>query len=74
LRVASAAWWASTMSAIIVSRRSRDGPSSARSHADGRACPEHWRFTIYFGQVGPKVCNMRVDYGKTRPWVEFDQK
>jgi hypothetical protein len=62
------------MPAIIVSADHRDGPSSARSHADGRASPEPWQFTIYFGQVGPKVCDMRVDYGKTRAWVEFDEK
>ena len=30
--------------------------------------------TIYFGMTGPKECDMRVDYGKTRAWIEFKEK
>lgn len=30
--------------------------------------------TVYFARVGPKQCNMRVDYGKTRAWVDFNEK
>lgn len=30
--------------------------------------------TIYFGLTGPKECDMRVDYGKTRAWIEFKEK
>ena len=31
-------------------------------------------FTTYFGRVGPRGCDMRVDYGKTRAWLEFEEK
>lgn len=30
--------------------------------------------TIYFGMTGPKECDMRLDYGKTRAWIEFKEK
>jgi Protein of unknown function (DUF2911) len=30
--------------------------------------------TIYFGHVGPRECDMRFDYGKTRAWIEFKEK
>ncbi len=32
------------------------------------------RLTIYFGHTGAKKCEVDVDYGKTRGWVEFRQK
>lgn len=32
------------------------------------------QLTVYFARIGPKRCNMRVDYGKTRAWVDFNQK
>jgi hypothetical protein len=32
------------------------------------------RLSIYFGHTGPKKCEVDVDYGKTRGWVEFKQK
>jgi hypothetical protein len=32
------------------------------------------RFSIYFGHIAPKQCSMRVDVGKTRAWVDFDEK
>lgn len=32
------------------------------------------QLTVYFARIGPKQCNMRVDYGKTRAWVDFSQK
>jgi hypothetical protein len=32
------------------------------------------KFSIYFGHTGPKKCEVDVDYGKTRAWVEFRQK
>jgi hypothetical protein len=37
----------------------------------GRA-EEHLR--VFFGHLGPKQCEMNVDYGKTRAWMEFRQK
>ena len=30
--------------------------------------------TIYFGHVGARQCDMRLDYGKTRAWVEFREQ
>jgi Protein of unknown function (DUF2911) len=32
------------------------------------------RLTIYFGRIGPKGCDMRLDYGKTRAWIEFQER
>ena len=32
------------------------------------------KLSIYFGHTGPKKCEVDVDYGKTRGWVEFKQK
>jgi len=29
---------------------------------------------LYFGHLGPKKCEINVDFGKTRGWVEFRQK
>ncbi|HYL12189.1 MAG TPA: DUF2911 domain-containing protein [Terriglobales bacterium] len=29
---------------------------------------------IFFGHLGPKQCELNVDYGKTRAWVEFKEK
>ena len=31
-------------------------------------------FTVYFGHLAPKDCSMRVDFGRTRAWVEFNEK
>jgi hypothetical protein len=32
------------------------------------------RLGLYFGHVGQKRCEIDVDFGKTRGWVEFKQK
>lgn len=32
------------------------------------------RLTLYFGHTGPKKCEINVDFGKLRGWVEFRQK
>ena len=32
------------------------------------------KLSLYFGHTGPKKCEIDVDYGKTRGWVEFRQK
>jgi hypothetical protein len=32
------------------------------------------RLGLYFGHIGPKRCEINVDFGKTRGWVEFKQK
>ena len=40
----------------------------------GELSEKNTQFTIYFGRIGPKACDMRVDYGKTRAWVEFAEK
>jgi Protein of unknown function (DUF2911) len=32
------------------------------------------RLSLYFGHTGPKKCEIDVDYGKTRGWVEFREK
>lgn len=29
---------------------------------------------IFFGHLGPKLCELNIDYGKTRAWVQFKQK
>ena len=32
------------------------------------------QFNIVFGQMGPKQCNMRIYYGTTGTWAEFQEK
>jgi hypothetical protein len=32
------------------------------------------KIAIYFGHTGPRKCEIDVDFGKTRGWVEFRQK
>lgn len=32
------------------------------------------KLVIYFGRVGPRECDMRLDFGKTRAWIEFKEK
>jgi hypothetical protein len=32
------------------------------------------KLTLYFGHTGPKKCEINVDFGKLRGWVEFKQK
>jgi hypothetical protein len=32
------------------------------------------KFSVYFGHTGLKKCEVDIDYGKTRGWVEFKQK
>ena len=29
---------------------------------------------VFFGHIGPKQCELNLDYGKTRAWVEFKEK
>ena len=29
---------------------------------------------VFFGHTGPKRCEINVDYGKNRAWIEFMQK
>jgi hypothetical protein len=31
-------------------------------------------FKVYFGHTAPKQCTMQLDYGKTRAWVEMNEK
>jgi len=30
--------------------------------------------SVYFGHIAPKTCDMRVDVGKMRVWLDFSQK
>jgi len=32
------------------------------------------KLSLYFGHTGPRKCEINVDFGKTRGWVEFRQK
>jgi hypothetical protein len=32
------------------------------------------KLAVFFGHNGPKRCEMNVDYGKTRAWIEFTEK
>jgi len=32
------------------------------------------QLTLYFAHLAPKQCNIRVDFGKTRAWVDFQEK
>ncbi len=32
------------------------------------------KLSLYFGHTGPKKCEINIDYGKLRGWVEFQEK
>lgn len=32
------------------------------------------RFTAYFGHISPKICTLRLDYGKQRGYTDFKEK
>lgn len=32
------------------------------------------KLAVYFGHTGPKKCEINIDFGKTRGWVEFREK
>jgi Protein of unknown function (DUF2911) len=32
------------------------------------------QLTVFFGHIGPKRCEINVDYGKSRAWIDFMQK
>jgi hypothetical protein len=32
------------------------------------------RLKLYFGQIAPKTCTLRIDYGKQRAFADFKQK
>jgi hypothetical protein len=32
------------------------------------------KLALYFGHTGPKKCEINIDFGKTRGWVEFREK
>ena len=32
------------------------------------------KLSLYFGHTGPKKCEINIDFGKLRGWVEFRQK
>ena len=52
-----------------------EGQDVARSTMDGGMLPEPEKeFKVFFGHLGPKVCELNVVYGKVRAWVEFKQK
>jgi hypothetical protein len=52
-----------------------EGQDIARSAMDGGMLPEPEKeFKVFFGHLGPKVCELNVVYGKVRAWVEFKQK
>ena len=47
----------------------------ARSPMDGGMLPDGEKeFKVFFGHLGPKVCELNVVYGKVRAWVEFKEK
>jgi Protein of unknown function (DUF2911) len=53
----------------------QEGRDVARARMDaGELNQPEAHVTIYFGHVGPRQCDMRLDYGKTRAWVEFREQ
>jgi hypothetical protein len=40
----------------------------------GQLSQPNQQFSVFFGHVAPKQCNMRMYYGKTGTWVEFKEK
>ena len=44
------------------------------SMATGQLSSPADRLAVYFGHTGPKKCEINIDFGKTRGWVEFREK
>ena len=40
----------------------------------GQLSEPNKQFSVFFGHVAPKQCNIRMYYGKTGTWVEFKEK
>jgi hypothetical protein len=40
----------------------------------GELSQDAGQLKVFFGHTGPKRCEMNVDYGKSRAWIEFMQK
>jgi hypothetical protein len=66
---------------LIVSRNtSLDGKYDekqdlARAQMDiGQLSTPADKLSLYFGHTGPRKCEINVDFGKLRGWVEFRQK
>jgi hypothetical protein len=67
-------------SVIVSKNTSASAPYSesqdlARSAMDSGMMPEAEKeFKVFFGHLGPKICEFNVVYGKTRAWAEFKEK
>jgi hypothetical protein len=66
---------------LIVSKNTSAGSAYdgaqdiARAQMDGGMLPDGEKeFKVFFGHLGPKVCELNVVYGKVRAWVEFKEK
>src|SRR4029078_3247429 len=66
---------------LIVSKNTSAGSAYdgaqdiARAQIDGGMLPDGEKeFKVFFGHLGPKVCELNVVYGKVRAWVEFKEK
>jgi hypothetical protein len=44
------------------------------SMATGQLSSPAEKLSVYFGHTGPKKCEINIDFGKTRGWVEFREK
>jgi hypothetical protein len=52
-----------------------EGQDLARTTMDGGLLPDAEKeFKVFFGHLGPKVCELNLVYGKVRAWVEFKEK
>jgi hypothetical protein len=40
----------------------------------GELSQDAGQLKVFFGHTAPKRCEMNVDYGKSRAWIEFMQK
>jgi hypothetical protein len=66
---------------LIVSKNTSAGSAYdgaqdiARAQMDGGMLPDGEKeFKVFFGHLGPKVCELNIVYGKVRAWVEFKEK
>jgi len=41
---------------------------------NGEMAQPEGQFKLFFGHTGPKRCEINVEYGKNRAWIEFMQK
>jgi len=64
---------------LIVSKNTdvskyNEGQDLARASMQVGELDQPAEFSVFFGHIAPKICEINVEYGKVRAWTEFKEK